>query len=69
MGKEIKAYNNILELVGNTPLIKLNKTVENLKLRQLPNYVIAVKWCINLSVNRPTIFLNYSYSIMKRKGR
>ena len=24
MNKEIKAYNNILELVGNTPLIKLN---------------------------------------------
>ncbi len=28
--KEIKAYNNILELIGNTPLIKLNKVTENL---------------------------------------
>lgn len=29
--KEIKAYNNILELIGNTPLIKLNKITEGLE--------------------------------------
>lgn len=29
--KEIKAYNNILELIGNTPLIKLNKVTQNLE--------------------------------------
>lgn len=29
--KEIKAYNNILELIGNTPLIKLNKITEGLQ--------------------------------------
>jgi cystathionine beta-synthase len=29
MGKDIKAYNNILELIGNTPLIKLNKMTNN----------------------------------------
>ncbi|MFD0799450.1 PLP-dependent cysteine synthase family protein [Maribacter chungangensis] len=28
MKKEIKAYNNILELVGNTPLVKLNKVTK-----------------------------------------
>ena len=28
MAKEIQAYNNILELIGNTPLIKLNKVTE-----------------------------------------
>lgn len=28
--KEIKAYNNILELIGNTPLIKLNKITNEL---------------------------------------
>lgn len=28
--KEIKAYNNVLELIGNTPLIKLNKITANL---------------------------------------
>jgi hypothetical protein len=27
---EINAYNNVLELIGNTPLIKLNKVTENL---------------------------------------
>lgn len=31
MAKEIKAYNNILELIGNTPLIKLNKVTEGFK--------------------------------------
>ena len=31
MKKEIKAYNSILELIGNTPLIKLNKITEGLK--------------------------------------
>lgn len=31
MEQEIKAYNNILELVGNTPLIKLNQIVAPLK--------------------------------------
>lgn len=30
MKEEIKAYNNILELIGNTPLIKLNKITENI---------------------------------------
>ena len=31
MKKEITAYNNVLELIGNTPLIKLNKVTENLE--------------------------------------
>ncbi|WP_269222565.1 MULTISPECIES: PLP-dependent cysteine synthase family protein [Flavobacterium] len=31
MKEEINAYNNILELIGNTPLIKLNSVTENLK--------------------------------------
>ncbi len=31
MKEEIKAYNNVLELIGNTPLIKLNKVTEHLK--------------------------------------
>lgn len=31
MGKDIKAYNNILELIGNTPLIKLNKITKEFK--------------------------------------
>ncbi|CAN0603270.1 unnamed protein product, partial [Ectocarpus sp. 12 AP-2014] len=30
MKNEIRAYNNILELVGNTPLVKLNRIAENL---------------------------------------
>ena len=30
MKDEIKAYTNVLELIGNTPLIKLNKVTENL---------------------------------------
>jgi len=30
MKEEIKAYNNVLELIGNTPIIKLNKVTENL---------------------------------------
>lgn len=30
MKEEIKAYNNVLELIGNTPLIKLNKITEEL---------------------------------------
>ncbi|HEY0047371.1 MAG TPA: cysteine synthase family protein [Flavobacterium sp.] len=30
MKEEIKAYNNILELIGNTPLIKLNKITQDL---------------------------------------
>ncbi|MCL9809717.1 PLP-dependent cysteine synthase family protein [Flavobacterium luminosum] len=30
MKKEIKAYNNVLELVGNTPLIKLSKLTEEI---------------------------------------
>jgi len=29
MKNEIKAYNNILELVGNTPLVKLNKITKD----------------------------------------
>lgn len=31
MKEEIKAYNNILELIGNTPLIKLNNVTSNMK--------------------------------------
>ncbi len=31
MKEEIKAYNNVLELIGNTPLIKLNKIAQNMK--------------------------------------
>ena len=31
MKEEIKAYNNVLELIGNTPLIKLNKITENIE--------------------------------------
>jgi cystathionine beta-synthase len=31
MKEQIDAYNNVLELIGNTPLIKLNKITENLK--------------------------------------
>ncbi|WP_340198738.1 PLP-dependent cysteine synthase family protein [Ascidiimonas sp. W6] len=31
MEKKIKAYNNVLELIGNTPLIKINKITEELK--------------------------------------
>lgn len=30
MKEEIKAYNNVLELIGNTPLIKVNKVTEGL---------------------------------------
>ena len=30
MKEKINAYNNVLELIGNTPLIKLNKVTENL---------------------------------------
>ncbi len=30
MKEEIKAYNSVLELIGNTPLIKLNKVTESL---------------------------------------
>ena len=31
MKEEINAYNNVLELIGNTPLIKLNKVTEQLE--------------------------------------
>lgn len=31
MKEQINAYNNVLELIGNTPLIKLNKITENIK--------------------------------------
>ena len=31
MKEEIKAYNNVLELIGNTPLIRVNKVTEGLK--------------------------------------
>ena len=31
MKEQINAYNNVLELIGNTPLIKLNKVTQNLK--------------------------------------
>ena len=30
MKGKIKAYNNILELIGNTPLIKLNEIVKDI---------------------------------------
>ena len=30
MSKNIKAFNNILELIGNTPLVKLNKIVDDI---------------------------------------
>ena len=31
MKQEIKAYNNVLELIGNTPLIKINKITQELE--------------------------------------
>ncbi|KAF2519205.1 cysteine synthase family protein [Flavobacterium salilacus subsp. salilacus] len=31
MKEEIKAYNNVLELIGNTPLIKINRITEGLE--------------------------------------
>lgn len=31
MREEIDAYNNVLELIGNTPLIKLNRVTENIE--------------------------------------
>ncbi len=31
MKEEIKAYNSVLELIGNTPLIKLNKISAGIK--------------------------------------
>ncbi|MGA9638826.1 PLP-dependent cysteine synthase family protein, partial [Flavobacterium sp.] len=31
MKEEINAYNNVLELIGNTPLVKLNKVTENME--------------------------------------
>ena len=31
MKEQINAYNNVLELIGNTPLIKLNKVNKNFK--------------------------------------
>jgi len=31
MKEEIKAHNNVLELIGNTPLIKLNKITKKMK--------------------------------------
>lgn len=31
MKEEIKAHNNVLELIGNTPLIKLNRITQNMK--------------------------------------
>ena len=31
MKEEIKAYDNVLGLIGNTPLIKLNKITETLE--------------------------------------
>ena len=30
MSKKVKAFNNVLELIGNTPLVKLNKIVEEI---------------------------------------
>ena len=31
MKEEIKAYDNVLELIGNTPLIKIKKVTEGLE--------------------------------------
>jgi len=31
MNNSVNAYQNILELIGNTPLIKLNRVVEGFK--------------------------------------
>ena len=31
MKSDIKAYGNVLELIGHTPLIKLNRVTENLE--------------------------------------
>ena len=31
MKEELQAHNNVLELIGNTPLIKLNKITSNFK--------------------------------------
>ncbi|OIQ22092.1 MAG: cystathionine beta-synthase [Flavobacterium sp. MedPE-SWcel] len=31
MREEVKAYNNVLELIGNTPLVKVNKITEGLE--------------------------------------
>lgn len=31
MKEDIKAYDNVLGLIGNTPLIKLNKVTENIE--------------------------------------
>ena len=31
MSKEIKAYNNILELIGGTPLVRLNQITKKFK--------------------------------------
>jgi cystathionine beta-synthase len=31
MKEEINAFNNVLELIGNTPLIKLNSVTKELK--------------------------------------
>lgn len=31
MKEQIKAYNSVLDLIGNTPLIKLNTVTENLQ--------------------------------------
>ena len=30
MSKKVKAFNNVLELIGNTPLVKLNKIVKDI---------------------------------------
>jgi cystathionine beta-synthase len=30
MKKKVKAYNNVLELIGNTPLVKLNDIVKEI---------------------------------------
>ena len=38
MKNEIRAYNNILELVGNTPLVKLNKLTADLPCLVLAKY-------------------------------
>jgi len=31
MTEDIQAYNNILELIGNTPLVKLNRITEDIE--------------------------------------
>jgi cystathionine beta-synthase len=38
MSGKIQAYNNVLELIGETPLIKLSKTVEGFQVIIMPKW-------------------------------